>query len=390
MRMGIFFSMMEMGCFLFFAGCTIYLLVFSAFSKRPMRREYAESHHLHRFAVLFPAYKEDAVIVGSVLNFLKQGYPTDFYDVVVISDGMRADTIDALREMGAKVLEVYFERSSKAAALNFAMARIGEEPYDVVVVMDADNHVDSDFLGKLNNAYSAGVKAMQAHRVAKNKNSDIAYLDGLSEEINNSIFRKGHVNAGFSSALSGSGMAFDFGWFKKNISKVDSVGEDKELELLLLQDCVRIDYLEHVHVRDEKVQKAAVFSQQRQRWLSAQQTGLSRGMGHLFSAFRRCNIDYCNKIIQWMIPPRLIMLGVIPVVIFFLGFVSFSAIYKWICCYFLLLLSLRLAAPAGLLNHRVRHALRQIPLLFVRMVASLFHLNKKKPDFIHTPHGEEE
>lgn len=387
--MGIFFSILEMSCFVFFAGCTIYLFVFSIFSKRPMHKEYPESSCRHRFAVLFPAYKEDAVIVNSVRNFLRQGYPADLYEVIVISDGMHADTVCLLREMGATVMEVCFERSSKAAALNFAMARL-DDRYDVVAVMDADNHVDSNFLGKLNDAYSAGVKAMQAHRVAKNRNSDIAYLDGLSEEINNSIFRKGHVNAGLSSALSGSGMAFDFAWFKKNISKVDSVGEDKELELLLLEDCVRIDYLEYVYVRDEKVQKAAVFSQQRQRWLSAQQTGLSRGIRHLSLAFRQCNVDYCNKLVQWMIPPRLILLGATPVGVVMIGLVSFAAVYKWICCYLLFLLALRLAIPSGLFGHEVRHALRQAPQLFVRMLVGMFRLNKKKSDFIHTPHGEDE
>jgi len=35
----------------------------------------------------------------------------------------------------------------------------------------------------------------------------LALLDGISEEINNNIFRKGHQTLGLSSALIGSGMA---------------------------------------------------------------------------------------------------------------------------------------------------------------------------------------
>ncbi|MBP1618529.1 MAG: glycosyltransferase [Bacteroidetes bacterium] len=390
MFMGIFFWVLETFCFVLFAGCATYLLMFSFFSKRSMGKEYPGASRFHRFAVLFPAYKEDIVIVDSILNFLKQEYPVDLYDVVVISDGMKLKTVDSLREMGTTVMEVNFEKSSKAIALNFAMAQLDSTNYDVVVVLDADNHVEPNFLHKLNNAYSAGVMAMQAHRVAKNRNSEIAYLDGVSEEINNSIFRKGHANVGFSSALSGSGMAFDFAWFKRNIIKVDSVGEDKELELLLLQDRIHIAYLEHVLVRDEKVQKAMVFSQQRQRWLTAQHTGLSRGFRHFFQAFCSGNIDYCNKLVQWMIPPRLILLGATPFVIVLIGFISFSAIYKWICFYFLLVLAIRLAIPAGLFDRKVKHALRQMPQLFIRMLISMFQLKKKGTDFIHTPHGEDE
>ena len=52
------------------------------------------------------------------------------------------------------------------------------------------------------------------------------------EEINNSIFRRGHVALGLSSAISSSGMAFDFNWFKKNIMSAKTSYDEKELELL--------------------------------------------------------------------------------------------------------------------------------------------------------------
>lgn len=46
--------------------------------------------------MLFPAYKEDRVIVASIQSFLEQDYPKELYEIIVISDQMRPETNDAL------------------------------------------------------------------------------------------------------------------------------------------------------------------------------------------------------------------------------------------------------------------------------------------------------
>ena len=51
------------------------------------------------FLILFPAYKEDSVIVHSVRQFLEQSYPKDLYEVVVISDHMQDETNELLRQL---------------------------------------------------------------------------------------------------------------------------------------------------------------------------------------------------------------------------------------------------------------------------------------------------
>ena len=64
---------------------------------------------------------------------------------------------------------------------------------------------------------------MQGHRVAKNHNTNLATLDAVSEEINNNIFRSGHRAIGLSSALIGSGMAFDYELIKSEMAKIDAI-----------------------------------------------------------------------------------------------------------------------------------------------------------------------
>ena len=83
------------------------------------------------------------------------------------------------------------------------------------MLLDPDNDVDTDMLLKINDAYYSGCNAMQTHRIAKRRDTNIAVLEAVSEEINNSIFRKGHTGLGFSSALIGSDMAFDFKIFSQ-------------------------------------------------------------------------------------------------------------------------------------------------------------------------------
>lgn len=64
-------------------------------------------------------------------------------------------------------------------------------------------------------------------------------------------------------------MAFEYDWFKKAVPSLKTVGEDKELELLLIQDRIHITYLPHIPVYDEKIKKDSI-KKQRKRWMITQ------------------------------------------------------------------------------------------------------------------------
>ena len=59
----------------------------------------ALKNEMTRFLILYPAYKEDSVIVNAVEQFLLQDYPTSHYMVAVISDHMQPETNEILRKM---------------------------------------------------------------------------------------------------------------------------------------------------------------------------------------------------------------------------------------------------------------------------------------------------
>lgn len=177
--------------------------------------------------------------------------------------------------------------------------------------MDADNLTTPDFLSTLNRAFDSGIRSVQAHRTGRNLNTDISVLDGASEEINNGFFRSGHNALGLSAGLSGSGMAFEVEWFRQNVNQLQTAGEDKELEAMLLQQRIHTAYLPDLLVYDEKTQKKEAISNQRKRWIAAQFGALRASLPHFPKALLQGNFDYCDKILQWMLPPRLIQLAAV-------------------------------------------------------------------------------
>jgi len=373
--------------FIIMAVTVLYLSFFAFLSLWGSKKRYKISQKKYRFLILIPAYKEDKVIMDSVNSLLLQDYPNEKFDIVVISDKMDESTNNALSEMSLTLLKPDFKESSKAMALNFAMNNLPKEKYDVVVILDADNVVESNFISELNDTYHSGSQAMQAHRVSKNLNTDIAILDAMSEEINNSIFRKGHVNLGLSSALIGSGMAFDFKWFKNNVTKLETSGEDKELEILLIKEGVFIDYLDNVKVYDEKIQKERTFYNQRRRWLAVQFSSLFRGLKNLPGALASFNIDYIDKIFQWMMLPRILTLGIIVIASAGLILLDWVMAIKWWFILILLIFAFAMALPDYLVNKRGVKTIKRIPFLFILMFMNLFRLRGATKKFIHTQKG---
>lgn len=373
--------------FVILAITVSYLLLFALFSLKRSRIPSYTSTKNAKFLILIPAYKEDRVIMDSVNSILAQDYPKDKMDLVVISDKMSPETNALLSKLMLKLLVIDLKKSSKGYAMNYAMNNIEVTNYNLVVVLDADNVVESNFLSNLNNSFNRGSMAIQAHRVAKNSNSDMALLDAISEEINNSIFRKGHVNMGLSSALIGSGMAIEYKWFRANSAKLLSAGEDKELEILLLNDNIYIDYLDHVLVYDHKIEKERAFYNQRRRWLAAQFWSLYVGFKHIPKAILSLNIDYIDKIFQWTLLPRVVVIGLISIMAVITTFFSWELSLKWWLILLLLLFAFAAAVPNYLITKQSTKAIKRLPLLFILMVLNMFRLRGVSKNFIHTKKG---
>lgn len=338
-----------------------------------------------KYLVIFPAYGEDKVILHTVKSFLLQHYPHDKYSVVVVSDHMLKETNTELSKLPITLLQPQFENSSKAKALQFAIDNIHDN-FDNIVILDADNIVQPDFLEKLNEICNQGFSAIQCHRCAKNAENQIAQLDGISEEINNSLFRKGHNNIGLSAALIGSGMCFDYLWFKAHVHLLSTAGEDREIEKMLLIEHIYIKYVEDIDVFDEKVGNEDNFQLQRQRWMSAQLNCLLSMMKNLPTSIVHLNVNYIDKTIQQMLIPRSMLLVGTFVWALLMSVFEMSWAYKWWGLFALTSLSLWIAIPRKMRNGGLAQLITHLPRLTWRMMSNIRHIDSENREFIHTSH----
>jgi len=374
----------------FVAACSVVYVVFFAFISLFYDKEdqiaihaAALSNRKTKFLILFPAYNEDRVIINAVEQFLQQDYPKTHYTVAVISDHMQPSTNEQLGEMSIKLLTPTFEKSSKAKAMQYAINHI-EGEFDNVVILDADNVVRRDFLSQLNILCTL-YDAIQCHRCAKNANNNVAVLDGASEEINNTIFRKAHNRLGLSSALIGSGMCFNYNVFKRNVFQLKTAGEDREMEALLLQQGIFIKYAPDIHVFDEKVSNQDNFQRQRMRWMTAQIQSLFNQLPMIPKAITHGNINFIDKTIQQALIPRSILVVFLTIISLLMTILVYEWCMKWWILLGVLALALFIAIPAPLRFKSFAKAL-SIPGLVLRMLKNVLHIDRKNTDFIHTTH----
>lgn len=388
------FNAIQAVILILFGLATLYIFVFSVAGLFYRPLPYIQNSALRKIAVLIPGYKEDEVIIEVASQALLQDYPQELFDVVIIADSFQPETLLKLSTLPIKVIEVSFEKSTKSKALNKAMELLGNL-YDIAVVLDADNVMASDFLSRINASFDGDIMAVQGHRAAKNKNTSLAILDAVSEEINNHIFRKGHRVLGLSSAIIGSGMAFRYSFFRELMSEVKAVGGfDKEIELKMLKNGHLIEYLSEALVYDEKVQKAEVFSNQRRRWLSAQ---LHYFRKDFFDAFKalilKRNIDYFDKAIQFIQPPRILLLG--GVLFFGVTFLAINFLSGNCKCYSILwgsiitmcMFSFLFSIPRHFYTNETLKALASLPKGMILMLGSLLKIKGANKNFIHTKHS---
>ena len=378
--------------FIYLTFAVAYVLFFSVASKFPRKtiKKHSKSNQNPNFLYMIPAYKEDGVIVETAKNVLSQADFGENDEVVVIADQLKKETIKQLEALEVTVVKVFFEKSTKAKAINIAMKALSlwRKKHDAIVLLDADNHLVTGFISQTKEAFAQGNKIIQTHRIAKNFDTPMAKLDAISEEINNSIFRLGHQSLGLSAALIGSGLVMDFELFKYYLKKIDVVsGFDKQLELDIMADKLKIEYLPNAYILDEKVRNTQVFETQRTRWIAAQWNFAKQNFVKAWiELLTKGNVDFFNKVIQFILPPRLILLGLLTIMLI-ISILSKQFIMWTIILNVSLWISFLLATPTYLFKSINFKTIQELPLAFWSMTKAIFKIGKAKQTFLHTPHG---
>lgn len=374
------FEFIETLLFALSAFTVVYHLFYSIMGGMLKRSDkYNDSRTKHRFAVIIPAYKDDEYIQKAVFSILKQEYPIDCYDIYVVSEQMSEQTNSFLSEQPITLMQANFHgKGTKMKAVKAAIKHLPEGLYDMVLIMNADNTVEPNFLEMMNDAYSSGSNAIQAHRIRLERSNNSSMLNAISDEINNCIYRSGHVNLGLSSSLNGSGMAFDFDWIKGIIDQVNDNDDEKAFEALLLRDRIYVDYLDKAIVYATRKENRRKFYAQRRNWIIAHYHSLFTNLHRLPGAILSGNFDYADRILNWITFPRTLLLIVIAV----MGCVSSWSYWldgiKWWMLVLVLLLAMAFAIPDYLVDNKFNKAIKSIPIMGIGMILNFLNLNKKK------------
>jgi cellulose synthase/poly-beta-1,6-N-acetylglucosamine synthase-like glycosyltransferase len=362
------------------AGTVLYLGIFSVASLFTRESVWDKAKTQNRFAIIIPSHKQDKVIEQAVVSILSQDYPQRLFDVVVVSDHQSEITNMRLAQYPITLLTPDFAESTKAKSLQYAILKLPEfKIYDIALVLDADNIVEQDFLTKVNDAFeTAATKAIQMHRISRNRDTAAARMGSIFEEINNNIFRKGHINMGISAALAGSGTAYDFTWFKTNVMKAKTAGEDKELEALLLKQGYFIDYFDNILLYGEKKRTTSKMNEQHSRWTLQQFQNLLKNIRYLPGAVFRKQYDWADKLIQWMLMPRTSMIGIMMLMSIILPFIYLTLALKWWIISSAVLFFFALATPDYLVDEMWDRTFLRSPFVTLWGIIStkLIHRNK--------------
>lgn len=348
----LFLFVIDWFLFIGIAMTVAYMTFFSLCSLLSRNHAVPKAKRQNRFIVIIPSYKDDKNILNTVKSVLSQTYPQRLFDVSVVSDHQSEMTNMRLAQYTITLLTPNFEKSSKVKSLQYAILNLPAfKIYDIVVVLNSGDLVEPEFLEQLNEAYeSAGTCAIVTHKMPRNRDTSSARLSTIFEEINNSVFRRGHIAIGLSAALMGSGVAYEFNWYKKHIMTVRGTAEDKELEAMLIHQKIYVDYFDQIYIYGENKRDVDDFNRQRRGWVIEQFKSAFKNLRFLPAAIFNRQYDWVDKIIQWMILPRSILFPIAFVMCITLPFIYFTMAIKWWVVTLIWGFSLAFATPNELVD----------------------------------------
>ena len=354
------------------ALAVLYMFIYTIASLFYTKRDVPKTKQLNRFIILIPSYNNPGV-VQTVKSVLAQSYPMRLFDVTVISDHNDEMTNFRLAQEPVTLLTPIFEKSTKAKALQLAVNNLPQfKIYDIAIVLDGGSVVDTDFLEKMNEAFeAAGTKAFQAHRISRNRDSTAARMGAVFEEINNSIFRRGHIALGLSAGICGGGYAMDFNWFKENVFKLKSQWEVKEWESLLMRQNIFVDFFDNIFVYDEKKRTPEEFNRERLTWIKAQIHAAFRNIHYLPGAILNRRYNRIDKVIQWFLIPRMLMMAIIVGMSLILPIIYTSLVFKWWALFAITLLICAIATPDYLVDDHWESTFFKSPLVLMKSIPGL-------------------
>lgn len=220
-------------------------------------------------AILIPAYNEETVIERTVRSALKSEWPKT--RVVVVNDGSKDRTLEVVRENfrkeieSGKVLLLSQANAGKASAANLGLKHITE---DIFVAMDADTIIAPDAIGHLMEHFAdAEVGAVAGNAKVGNRVNMWTRWQSLEYITSQNFERRALDLLNAVSVVPGAIGA----WRTDAVREVglypyDTVAEDADLTMSLLQAGFKVQYDDRALAFTEAPIDADGLMRQRFRW----------------------------------------------------------------------------------------------------------------------------
>ena len=258
---------------------------FKGFGKA--ERDYDLIEDKARFLILVASHNEEKVIASTVENLREIEYDKNLYKIMVVNDNSTDGTEQECIRVGADYVNTnggLFEREAvgKPGGLQYALRYLGfeklKDEYDLVLILDADNHVSPNILKELNSQWFAKNKptAIQSYLDSKNYDKILSFGYANAYVVSNRFFQLAKYRLGLPCALGGTGFAVTTEYLINSGGfNYKSLTEDLEMEIDIVNDGGQVLWNHFARIYDEKPDDIKISIKQRTRWMQ----------GHWFVAF---------------------------------------------------------------------------------------------------------
>ena len=285
------------------------LLIIGAFAiyDRLRARQYGRDADSYKpdVAVLIPAYNEEKVIERTVRAALASDYPN--LRVIVIDDGSKDKTLEvahaafAREEMTGQVLILTKPNSGKADALNFGLEHLRDE--EIFVGIDADTMIARDAISRLVPHFlNPQVGAVAGNAKVGNRVNLWTRWQALEYITSQNFERRALNTLGAVSVVPGAIGAWRTSAVREaGAYHTDTVAEDADLTMALLERGYRVEYEDRALAYTEAPVNANGLMRQRFRW----SFGILQSVWKHRSAFGR------KGVLGWIALPNIFIFQIV-------------------------------------------------------------------------------
>ena len=346
----------------------VYLFFLAIVSLWPEKREELLPAKI-KFGIIIPAHNE-AELIGRTLERARAvNYPRELYEVIVVADNCDDNTEEIARQAGVTCWQRLDPvNRGKGNVLRWVFPRLLEYGnHGAYVVIDADTHMEKDFLQRINHHFCHGAKVVQGYsQVRHPEDSPMESLAFLGFALNRNLRYRGRSKLGWTSNLMGTGMCFlreviqNHGW------NTTSMVEDIEYEMMLHLCGIRVVFAYDARV-NVKLHKSVDQSKgQRTRWdigkFEVRNTYVPK---LLKEGIRTRDVSYFDSAMELLLPPFSLLCVIIVASCCLFVLFGYRGInlnmYIWLAVFASLMLYVLIGLVTAKANGRVYRSLLYAP-----------------------------